>query len=48
MWKVQFRSWLSGEWEDAQLGCFPTEKAANGAAHSCGRLEHHEKRVILA
>ncbi|MCS6496799.1 hypothetical protein NX905_21375 [Burkholderia thailandensis] len=48
MWKVQILSWLSGEWEDAALGQFHTEKAALGAAQSCGRLEHHQKRVVLA
>ena len=48
MWKVQILSWLSGEWEDAALGQFHTESAALGAAQSCGRLEHHEKRVVPA
>jgi hypothetical protein len=48
MWKVEFLSWLSGEWEDAQLGSFFSEASASGAAQSCGRLADHKKRVVPA
>ncbi|WP_217709904.1 hypothetical protein [Paraburkholderia youngii] len=48
MWKVEFLSWLSGEWEDARLRSFFTEGKAKGAAQSYGRLADHAKRVVRA
>lgn len=46
MFKVQYKSVLTGEWVDSYLGNFSTERRAMNAAKSAH--PQHETRVVSA